>query len=129
MAQPSSYDSPTVSVPSVEEESQDAGSEDPEEGQPVALNPPSGEPDPNIVVWEEGDTENPHTWSLARKWFVTVLLKILPLVVNVGSSILSASGASMVKEYHVSSEDTILVITLFLLVRPHPLIQPPRIDQ
>ncbi|KAF4177948.1 hypothetical protein CNMCM8927_000594 [Aspergillus lentulus] len=95
MAQPSSYDSPIVSVPSTPEEDQGAGPGDPEKGQPVALNPPSGKPDPNIVVWEEGDTENPHTWSLTRKWFVTVILNILPLVVNVGSSILSPSGASL----------------------------------
>ncbi|KAI1374462.1 MFS general substrate transporter [Hypoxylon crocopeplum] len=70
--------------------------------------------DPNIVLWEPGDVENPHTWSLKRKWFVSTILNLLPLVVNMGTSILSASNAALEKEYHVSSEVAILTLTLFL---------------
>ncbi|KAF7714532.1 MFS-type transporter [Penicillium ucsense] len=96
MAQPSFDDFPTGSAASVKEQSRDAGLEDPEKAQP-------------------GDPDNPHTWSLTHKWLITVLLNVLPLVVNVGSSIVSASGPHLEEEYHVSSEETILVITLFLL--------------
>lgn len=80
--------------------------------------PPGSDPDPNIVVWEADDGENPHTWSLTRKWFVTTVLNTLPLVVNVGSSILSGSGKDIGNEYHVSSEVTILITSLFLMVNP-----------
>ncbi|OTA56261.1 MFS general substrate transporter [Hypoxylon sp. EC38] len=71
--------------------------------------------DANIVSWEPGDTENPHTWSLKRKWFVTIVLNLLPLIVNLGPSILSGSSEALEKEYNISSEVAILVITLFLL--------------
>ncbi|KAE8153835.1 MFS general substrate transporter [Aspergillus avenaceus] len=112
----SSYDGstePAQTMPDDRSEGHQEGGTDPEKTVPPP--PPAEKPDAHIVAWEEGDTDNPHTWSLKRKWFVTIILNVLPLVVNVGSSILSGSGTALEAEFHVSSEVTILVITLFLL--------------
>lgn len=69
-----------------------------------------------IVEWEEGDKENPFTWSLKRKWFMTVVLNAGPLFVNIGTSVLSGSGKDIGKEYHVSTEVTVLITSVFLMV-------------
>ncbi|KAJ5601533.1 hypothetical protein N7510_011067 [Penicillium lagena] len=76
---------------------------------------PTPAQDLNVVVWEASDHENPHTWSTGRKWLVMLALNTLPLFVNVGSSILSGSGAALQKEYDVSAELTVLVTSMFLL--------------
>ncbi|PYH93834.1 MFS general substrate transporter [Aspergillus ellipticus CBS 707.79] len=83
----------------------------------IEKHPPSPpvDPDQDVVTWEPGDKENPHTWSPARRWVVTLVLNTLPLFVNIGSSILSGSSGDMEKEYHVSSEVTILITSVFLL--------------
>ena len=73
--------------------------------------------DPDVVTWEPGDQENPHSWSPTRRWVVTLVLNTLPLFVNIGSSILSGSSADMEKLYHVSLEVTILMTSVFLLVK------------
>jgi MFS transporter, DHA1 family, multidrug resistance protein len=83
---------------------------------PPTTEPTTVEQDPSLVVWEPGDSHNPHNWTLKRKWFVTIVLNTLPLFVNVGSSILTGSSSAIGKEYGVSTEVTILVITMFLLV-------------
>ena len=84
---------------------------------PTAQSPPP--PNKDVVTWDASDHENPHTWSLTRKWFVTIVLNTLPLFVNVGSSILSAASAAVKVEYHVSSEVTVLMTSIFLLVSYH----------
>ncbi|OCL01221.1 MFS general substrate transporter, partial [Glonium stellatum] len=72
--------------------------------------------DENIVGWDgPGDPENPFTWPFRYKLFVSAVLNSLPLVVNVGSSILSDASRPLSKEYHVGTEVDILTISLFLL--------------
>lgn len=78
---------------------------------------PKPEADPNLVAWDGlTDPENPATWSFKRKVFVSAVLVSIPLVVNVGTSILGAAGTFLTKEYHVGSEVTVLTTSLFLMV-------------
>lgn len=79
--------------------------------------PPQPPPvDENIVGWDgPNDPKNPFTWSFKYKLFVSAVLNSLPLVVNIGSSILSDASRPLSNEYHVGTEVDILTITLFLL--------------
>ena len=73
--------------------------------------------DPDLVTWDGlRDPENPLGWTSKRKLFVSGVLVSLPLIVNVGTSILSAAGVFLSKEYHVGSEVTVLTTSLFLMV-------------
>jgi hypothetical protein len=83
-------------------------------------NPEKG-PDPPqptwIVEWDgENDLENPHNWSQKYKLFVSFVLILLPLIVNIGSSVMSGTASSLEKEFHVSSEVAVLTTTMFLIV-------------
>ncbi|KIY00264.1 uncharacterized protein Z520_03949 [Fonsecaea multimorphosa CBS 102226] len=69
----------------------------------------------NIVEWEKGDRENPHSWSFARKIYITMVINTLPLVVNIGSSIMSSASTAIGKEYSVGSEVTTLTTSLYLM--------------
>lgn len=80
-------------------------------------------PDPPQPAWIVGwdgpnDPENPHNWSLKYKLFVSSVLIMLPLVVNIGSSVMSGTAPSLEKEFHVSSELAVLTTTMFLIVWP-----------
>ena len=88
----------------------------------VEKQPSKQEQDPDLVTWDGlRDPENPMGWTFKRKLFVSAVLVSLPLIVNVGTSILSAAGTFISKEYHVGSEVTVLTTSLFLMVRLLPL--------
>ena len=79
--------------------------------------PKQQEQDSDLVTWDGlRDPENPMGWTCKRKLFVSGVLVSLPLIVNVGTSILSAAGVFISKEYHVGSEVTVLTTSLFLMV-------------
>jgi hypothetical protein len=76
-------------------------------------------PQPTWVVEWEGpdDRDNPYNWSPRYKLFVSFVLVVLPLIVNIGSSIMSGALTSLEKEFHISSEVAILTTTtMFLMV-------------
>lgn len=78
-------------------------------------------PQPTWVVDWDGpdDKDNPHNWSARYKLLVSLILVVLPLIVNIGSSIMSGSLTSLEKEFHISSEVAILTTTtMFLMVCP-----------
>ena len=84
--------------------------------------PPKPEEDPDLIAWDGlNDPENPATWSFKRKLFVSGVLISLPLIVNVGTSILSAAGVFLDAQYHVGSEVTVLTTSLFLMVCYRPI--------
>ena len=84
--------------------------------------PPKPEEDPDLIAWDGlNDSENPASWSFKRKLFVSGVLVSLPLIVNVGTSILSAAGVFLDKEYNVGSEVTVLTTSLFLMVCCRPV--------
>ena len=79
--------------------------------------PTKPEEDPDLIAWDGlNDPENPAGWSFKRKLFVSGVLVSLPLIVNVGTSILSAAGVFLDAEYHVGSEVTVLTTSLFLII-------------
>lgn len=72
-----------------------------------------------LVDWDgTNDPDNPRTWSTTRKVLVSTVLDTLPLICNVGTSILGQGAQQIGKEYHVGTEVTILVTTCFMLVGP-----------
>ena len=92
------------------------GTLEPKSEESLESQPQSPPVDENIVGWDgPNDPKNPFTWSFKYKLFVSAVLNSLPLVVNIGSSILSDASRPLSKEYHVGTEVDILTITLFLL--------------
>lgn len=81
-------------------------------------------PQPTWVVEWDGpdDKENPHNWSSRYKLLVSLVLVVLPLIVNIGSSVMSGSLTSLEKEFHISSEVAILTTTTMFLMACPPLI-------
>ncbi|GAA6034746.1 hypothetical protein JCM8097_001149 [Rhodosporidiobolus ruineniae] len=71
--------------------------------------------DPNKVVWEENDPENPQNWTTRYKWFVTILCAQATLVVTFASSAPSSAVTQMSGDFGVGTEVGALVTSLFLL--------------
>ncbi|KAI1770750.1 MFS general substrate transporter [Hypoxylon cercidicola] len=67
------------------------------------------------VDFKEGDIENPHNWSAARRWYVTVCSVLLVVNATFASSSVSGCFPSISEEFGVSEEAAGLTITLFLL--------------
>lgn len=67
------------------------------------------------VAFDEGDPENPKTWSNGRKAWITLQLGFLALVGSAGSSIV-APAEPVISEYvGVTQEITVLVVALYVL--------------
>jgi DHA1 family multidrug resistance protein-like MFS transporter len=62
-----------------------------------------------------GDVENPKNWSVARRWYVTVISILLVVNSTFSSSSPSGSLEGVAHQFGVSVEASGLVITLFLL--------------
>ena len=74
--------------------------------------------DPGFIDWDgPHDPEHPQNWSTGKKIWATLDLALLNLVFTVASSILGSGDTLLAAEFNVSSEVTILGISLFLLVR------------
>jgi len=71
--------------------------------------------DDGLLDFGPDDVENPKNWSMARRWYITIVAVLL--VVNATFASSSPSGAldSLATELHVSVEAAGLVVTLFLL--------------
>ncbi|CAJ2499649.1 Uu.00g025020.m01.CDS01 [Anthostomella pinea] len=67
------------------------------------------------VDFSPGDIENPHNWSTARRWYVTVVSVLLVVNATFASSSPSGCFGSISEEFGVSQEAAGLTITLFLL--------------
>ncbi|KAI1764689.1 MFS general substrate transporter [Hypoxylon sp. FL1150] len=67
------------------------------------------------VDFQEGDVENPHNWSTARRWYVTVCSVLLVVNATFASSSPSGCLGSISEYFNVSEEAAGLTITLFLL--------------
>lgn len=65
---------------------------------------------------ELGDVPDPRAWSPIYKVFISILLNAFPLVVAVGTSILSPASKDLVREFNTKSELTVLTTSLFMLV-------------
>ncbi|OCK76828.1 MFS general substrate transporter [Lepidopterella palustris CBS 459.81] len=71
--------------------------------------------DPNLVDWEPNDKDNPRNWSMGFKVWCTFQLSMLAFAASLGSSII-ASGEPDISLYTgVSSEVTVLCISLYIV--------------
>ncbi|KIX05567.1 uncharacterized protein Z518_06439 [Rhinocladiella mackenziei CBS 650.93] len=91
---------------------------------PVAKPYRSKKIDPNIepylnenghLDFAPGDIENPKEWSMARRWYCTMVAISLVVNATFASSSPSGSTVGIAEHFHVSEEVAGLVITLFLL--------------
>ena len=70
-----------------------------------------------FVDWDgPNDPSHPQNWSLGKRVWATFVLALLNLVFTIDSSIFGSGGKIIAEEFEVSSEVTILGVTLFLLV-------------
>lgn len=71
--------------------------------------------DANVVDWDgDDDKENPRNWSSGYKSWITVQLGLLALSASLGSSIIAPGEADISEYIGVSSEVTVLVISLYM---------------
>ncbi|KAF7870438.1 hypothetical protein EAF04_004182 [Stromatinia cepivora] len=69
-----------------------------------------------LVDWDgENDQENPRNWSTLYKSWITFLLGMLALSASLGSSIISPAGKTIAAYVGVSSEVSVLSISLYIL--------------
>ena len=72
------------------------------------------EKDPNLVDWEENDKDNPRNWSHGYKSWLTFQLGMLALAASMGSSITAPADNDIAKYVGVSSEVSVLSISLYM---------------
>ncbi|KAI5782957.1 major facilitator superfamily domain-containing protein, partial [Pyronema domesticum] len=69
-----------------------------------------------VISFEPGDPENPHNWSMGRKWFITITAIAAVTNSTFASSLPSGVMGTIQKNLNVPHEElTILTISLFLL--------------
>lgn len=61
-------------------------------------------------------TSDPKAWPFRHKISISILLNAFPLVVAVGTSILSPASKELMREFDSTSELTVLTTSLFMLV-------------
>lgn len=72
--------------------------------------------DPKSLEWDGlDDPENPHNWPTWKKWYTTMTVAMLCLVVTMGSSLYVSGVPEMVVRYHVSQTLAISGLTFYLL--------------
>lgn len=75
--------------------------------------------DANIVDWDgDNDQENPRNWTFAFKCWTTLQLGLLALCASLGSSIISPAETDIAAYTGVSTEGTVLIISLYMYVLP-----------
>lgn len=70
--------------------------------------------DSNIVVWEEGEKDNPRNWKTPYKCWVTFQLGMLALAASLGSSIISPAENDIARYVGVGREVAVLSISLYM---------------
>ncbi|RDW92356.1 hypothetical protein BP5796_01750 [Coleophoma crateriformis] len=73
------------------------------------------ERDPNLVSFAENDPENPRNWSTKYKSWITFQLGMLALSASLGSSIIAPAENAISEYVGVSTEVTVLLISLYIL--------------
>ncbi|KZT30674.1 MFS general substrate transporter [Neolentinus lepideus HHB14362 ss-1] len=70
--------------------------------------------DPFLVKFDENDPQNPKTWSLWRKWYITVAGGLLLLNATFASSAPSGVIVQLIEEFGMGREVATLAISLFV---------------
>ncbi|KFY58949.1 hypothetical protein V496_05906 [Pseudogymnoascus sp. VKM F-4515 (FW-2607)] len=68
-----------------------------------------------LVDWNLNDPDNPRNWSSSYKYWVTFQLGMLALAASIGSSITAPAGKEIAKYTNISSEVSVLSISLYIL--------------
>ncbi|KIW11561.1 hypothetical protein PV08_10862 [Exophiala spinifera] len=74
-----------------------------------------GNKDYYLVKWDRNDPANPKSWNPYYKAWLTLQMALLAFVGSFGASIPSPAQEVLQKEFHVSIETTVLVVSLFVL--------------
>jgi len=70
---------------------------------------------PNIVDWDgDADPANPRNWSKGYKSWITFQLGMLALAASLGSSIIAPGENAIAQYVGVSTEVTVLAISLYM---------------
>lgn len=72
-------------------------------------------PKHRLVQFEEGDTSNPKNWSVAYKWYCTMVVAMTCFVVAFASSVVTADIVGITEEFNVSEEVALLSVSLFVV--------------
>lgn len=67
-----------------------------------------------LVDWNLNDPDNPRNWSFSYKYWVTFQLGMLALAASIGSSITAPAGKEIAKYTNISSEVSVLSISLYM---------------
>lgn len=73
------------------------------------------EESPYSVDFTPSDPYNPQGWTTGKKWFITILSAVSTLAVTFVSSAFSGGLPYVIEEFHVSTEVSILGISLFVV--------------
>jgi hypothetical protein len=67
-----------------------------------------------VVTWDRDDPLDPQNWAVRYKWWVTFQLGMLALAGSLGSSIMTPADSIIAKYVGVSSEVSVLDVSLYL---------------
>ena len=83
---------------------------------PSVLSDSLGRPEKHkLVSFLINDPENPKNWSRRYKWYCTMVVAFTCFVVAFASSVVTADIEGVSNEFYVSSEVTLLTVTLFVV--------------
>lgn len=68
-----------------------------------------------LVKWEENDPDNPYNWPVGKRCYMTFLLGMLAMVGSLASSIIAPAEPVISEELNMSSEVTILTVSLYVV--------------
>jgi len=71
--------------------------------------------DHELVTFTINDPENPKNWSKAYKWYCTMSVAFTCFVVAFCSAVITADLEGPSKAFHVSTEVSLLTITVFVI--------------
>lgn len=79
--------------------------------------PKEGEPNKNyrLVTFEPNDPENPKNWSVAMKWYCTMVVAMTCFVVAFNSSVITADMEGVAEEFGQSVQLTLASTSLFVM--------------
>lgn len=67
------------------------------------------------VKWDGNDSKNPKNWSPYLKLWMAFMMGLLAFTGSVGSAITNPAEEALVKHFDISSEVTVLTMSLFIL--------------
>jgi hypothetical protein len=82
---------------------------------PVKSNATGKMEDWKLVTFTINDPENPKNWSKAYKWYCTMVVAFTCFVVAFASSVITADLEGPMKDFGVSREVSLVVVTVFVI--------------